>query len=1060
MRAVALLVTETIMGKGKGKRGKRTGFPLQFHPSSLSLPLRLPHSRPLPLPLPLLLLVLLLLPGLSSPTVAQTVSSFAVNCGSSQSFNDITSNRTWEADWLSNTQIGIPASSQNPSGSIKNAKEDEQVYRSARIFTSEANYTLSCVAGTPYFLRLFFNAFANPNTSQSLLTGVFSVAVGDVNLLSNWSISGEVDGREDSAHMREYGTACPASSVMFLHLVPAVGSFAFINGFELFPIPDTLYRNLTSAGYTFFTYYRWNCGGSAIPSENDLVRRRWAPDLPPVQGTEYTTPDNVDGSNEAPTFTPAAVFKSSRQAPAPLAYNLVVERGASYFVRLFFAELKFRASFQRVMTVQINGGIRLQKLDVYYSAGSGGMFLDFFPIDQPWERRNISIMLQEEASSMTDMMAINGLEVLKIGTNNLSATERVRVTDDGAVATVGSRDDLRNLQAFIAAAPGNQAVLSDWTSARDVCAWTGVECQASTGVVGLDLSAYSPRLRGRIPEEIGGLTSLKRLVLSNQSFEGPIPTALGILPELEILLLNDNLLTGAIPIELATGGKLQELAVQQNNLTGEVPVEVLNTVSSFTWRGGNDGLCAPVGVALNSFSLPSCGKEAGSSSGSGKPNAGTVVGIVVGSVGGCAAVLAVIFVFCLKRTSKGGHYLLDSFTGSFYSSNKSGSGGRYKSAGGLFSRTGAGMAGGKGTSVTTVLLDGTKVGQRFTIEEIGKATCQFDEARIIGMGGFGNVYRGELADGEVVAVKRGSAESLQGAREFQTEIVTLSNLRHRHLVSLIGYCDDNGEMILVYEYMAKGTLRGHLYGKGVDSETAPLSWRKRLEICIGSARGLEYLHSGAQDMVIHRDVKSTNILLDDNLIAKVADFGLSKSGPSGINETHVSTAVKGSFGYLDPAYFKTQQLTEKSDVYSFGVVLLEIVTARSPIMQGGSIPKGQQVSLADWAVPKLKAGKVEQIVDPKLVNSYGTASLHKVGEVALRCLDEDRDSRPSMADVLRGLEDALMLQDNSLSVVLEHPGAMMSTSFYNVNDSGLQDFTSASGASYPLSPPDSLLMAR
>ncbi|XP_042421666.1 receptor-like serine/threonine-protein kinase ALE2 isoform X2 [Zingiber officinale] len=287
----------------------------------------------------------------------------------------------------------------------------------------------------------------------------------------------------------------------------------------------------------------------------------------------------------------------------------------------------------------------------------------------------------------------------------------------------------------------------------------------------------------------------------------------------------------------------------------------------------------------------------------------------------------------------------------------------------------------------------------FTLAEIERATNRFDEARVIGEGGFGRVYHGALEDGIQVAVKVLKRNDQQGGREFLAEVEMLSRLHHRNLVKLIGICIEDYTRCLVYELIPNGSVESHLHG--VDKQTAPLDWNARMKIALGAARGLAYLHEDSSPGVIHRDFKSSNILLENDYTPKVSDFGLARTALDE-GKLHISTQVMGTFGYVAPEYAMTGHLLVKSDVYSYGVVLLELLTGRKPVDM--LRPSGQE-NLVTWARPLLtNMDNLKMIIDPVLATSVLIDSVAKVAAIASMCVQPEVSHRPFMGEVVQALK--------------------------------------------------------
>ena len=293
----------------------------------------------------------------------------------------------------------------------------------------------------------------------------------------------------------------------------------------------------------------------------------------------------------------------------------------------------------------------------------------------------------------------------------------------------------------------------------------------------------------------------------------------------------------------------------------------------------------------------------------------------------------------------------------------------------------------------------------FTFAELKAATRNFRADTVLGEGGFGKVYKGWLEEkatsktgsGTVIAVKKLNSESLQGLEEWQSEVNFLGRLSHPNLVKLLGYCLEESELLLVYEFMQKGSLENHLFGRG--SAVQPLPWDIRLKIAIGAARGLAFLHTS--EKVIYRDFKASNILLDGSYNAKISDFGLAKLGPSA-SQSHVTTRVMGTHGYAAPEYVATGHLYVKSDVYGFGVVLVEILTGLRAL--DSNRPSGQH-KLTEWVKPYLHdRRKLKGIMDSRLEGKFPSKAAFRIAQLSMKCLASEPKHRPSMKDVLENLE--------------------------------------------------------
>ncbi|CAF2090781.1 unnamed protein product [Brassica napus] len=503
--------------------------------------------------------------------------------------------------------------------------------------------------------------------------------------------------------------------------------------------------------------------------------------------------------------------------------------------------------------------------------------------------------------------------------------------------------------------------------------------------------------------------------LGRQELTGSISPSFAKLVSLETINLSNNKLSGSIPKELATLPKLRMLDVSNNDFYGGVPKfrEGVNVVTTGNLNIDKDGPVSPSGGTPGT-SGGSKGSGGGSDSGSGNESSkkSSSVKIIVPVVGGVVGALCLVGLgVCLyakkrRRPAKvqspntnmviHPHHSGDSdaikLTVAASSLNNGGGGGTESS----YSHSGS------ANSDIHVVESGNLV---ISIQVLRSVTNNFSEENILGRGGFGVVYKGELHDGTKIAVKRmeSSVVSDKGLAEFKSEITVLTKMRHRHLVALLGYCLDGNERLLVYEYMPQGTLSQHLF-HWKEEERKPLDWTRRLAIALDVARGVEYLHTLAHQSFIHRDLKPSNILLGDDMRAKVSDFGLVRLAPEG--KYSIETRVAGTFGYLAPEYAVTGRVTTKVDIFSLGVILMELITGRKALDE--TQPE-DSVHLVTWfrrvAASKEKdENAFKNAIDPNIkLDEETLASVEKVWELAGHCCAREPYQRPDMSHIVNVL---------------------------------------------------------
>ncbi|XP_012085571.1 probable LRR receptor-like serine/threonine-protein kinase At1g67720 isoform X2 [Jatropha curcas] len=872
-----------------------------------------------------------------SSIVCQVTEFISIDCGSASNYTDPKTG----LEWISDNGImnyGKSVDVKNPDGNW------ELQYRKRRDFPIDSKkycYNLGTKERRRYLVRATFQYGSLGSEDSYPKFELYLDA-------TKWSTVTVLDSSR--VYIKEMIIRAPSTSIDVCICCATTGS-PFVSTIELRPLNLSMYATDYEDSFFLKLAARVNFGAPneyALRYPDDPYDRIWDSDLVKrpnflvgvAPGTvRINTSKNVDIQTRE--YPPVKVMQTAVVGKqGKLSYRLNLED--------FPANARAYAYFAEIEDLGENETRKFKLIQPYISDYSNAVV-------NIAENANGSFRLYEPSYMNVSFDFVLSFSFAK--THDSTQGPLLNAIEISKYLKISSKTDSKDV--IVLNALRSMSVGSSWTNeGGDPCIpaqWEWVKCSLTTPPRITKIALSGKNLEGEIPPGINNMEKLEELWLDGNFLTGSLPE-ISNLVNLKIVHLEKNKLSGSLPKYLGSLQNLRELYIQNNSFSGEIPSALLSGK-----------------VIINYEDNPGLHKEATK-----KMHFKLIVGISIGILAILSVLLlgSIVYLHSLRRKR------------SNQKTNDQGNSMR------MSTKPSTGYSIGRGWH----LMD-EGVLYCISFSELEEATKSFSKK--IGKGSFGTVYYGQMKDGKEVAVKIMADSTSYMRQQFATEVALLSRIHHRNLVPLIGFCEEEHQRILVYEYMHNGTLRDHIHG----THQKRLDWLARLQIAEDAAKGLEYLHTGCNPSIIHRDVKTSNILLDINMRAKVSDFGLSRQAEEDL--THISSVARGTVGYLDPEYYANQQLTEKSDVYSFGVVLLELISGKKPV---STEDFGAELNIVHWARALIRQGDVVSIVDSVLIGNAKIESIWRIAEVAIQCVQQRAVSRPKMQEVILAIQEAIKIE--------------------------------------------------